>query len=92
MQVQLENDRREQKITITYLGVEYDLRLPPKNLSRDRHISTLADQMLNDPDNEALIKAVVKHENQFPAVVARVQGQSIRQASRAFAFTCRSWG
>jgi hypothetical protein len=76
----------DDSITVEYAGGAYLVKLPPVQPVHDR-ISSVADKVLADHNNELFVKAAIQHESLLPCPVARCQGAQhalrMPQASRA---------
>ena len=59
-------------VSVLYAGMSFVLKVPPAGGVCDR-VSYIADRILADPSNEALVKAVIQNESQLPCPVARTQ-------------------
>ena len=85
-QGRLEVSDGHDSITVEYAGGVYLVKLPPVQPVHDR-ISSVADKVLADHNNELFVKAAIQHESLLPCPVARCQGSQhalrMPQASRA---------
>ena len=76
----------EDDVVVVYAGVAYTLKVPRADPSYDR-ISSVADKLLADHNNEGFVKAAIEHESLLPCPVARCQGAHyalrLPQTSRA---------
>jgi hypothetical protein len=68
----LESELGEGVVSVVYAGMSFVLKVPPGGGVCDR-VSYIADKILADPSNEALVKAVIQNESMLPCPVARTQ-------------------